>query len=212
VLAEGPSVAIDAAWDGMAPAGEPTGPVRGHPARRSKAGGVTTLSWTERPGLLVSVSGTKVSADDVRRVATGLREQSVEDVLGRPTGEKVVLARGEVGGTPYELRTQGGPSGPCLELAHGRLSSACSSDPAARVADFQVSIDAGVAFGPVVAGATAVRLELAGGQSVEAATVGQSAGLGAAFFVVALPPDVSRVEAVLALGAGGEVLRRTPVA
>ncbi len=212
VLAEAPWVSIGALWDAVAPAGQPTAPVRGHPAVKSKEGTETTLWWTERPGLMVSVTGTKVSIDDIRRVAVGLREQSVEEVLGRPTGEKVVLARGEAGGTPYELRTHGGPSGPCLELAHGGLFSSCSSDPAARVADFTLSIGGGMAFGPVVAEATSVRLELAGGQSVEAVTVGRDAGQGAAFYVVALPPEASRVEAVVALGAGGQVLRRTPVA
>jgi len=73
-----------------------------------------------------------------------------------------------------------------------------------------MSISEGVASGPVVAEATRVRLELAGGRAVETEAVGASAGQGAAFYVVDLPPDFVRVVAVVALGPQGQVLRRSP--
>ncbi|HVL06157.1 MAG TPA: hypothetical protein VM388_09215 [Acidimicrobiales bacterium] len=52
-------------------------------------------------------------------------------------------------------------------------------------------------------------MELAGGRSVETEALGGDTGQNAAFYVAALAPGDARVEAVVAIGAGGEVLRRT---
>ena len=91
------------------------------------------------------------------------------------------------------------------------MGRSCSSDPTATIADLAISIGLGVAYGPVVAEAARVRLELAGGRTVETDAVGAAAGQGAAFYVVDLPPDFGRVVAVSALGPAGQVLRRTAV-
>lgn len=207
-----PAVAIAAAWDRPLPAAEVAEPVRAHRAVRSVAGLDTTLSWIERPGLLVSVTGTSLGLDDVRRVAEGLRELSVDEVLARPSEQRVVVATGELAGRAYELRSFGSPSGPCLQLSYGWSGLTCASDPAAAVGDLTVSTGQGVAFGAVIPAATRVRLELGGDQAVETDAVGAPAGEGAAFFVVPVPvPDQARVSAVVAVGADGQVLRRTPV-
>lgn len=203
-------VRISAVWGAPLPAGEPAGRVRGHPAVVSAAENEVTLDWVERPGLLVSVTGGNVSIEGVRRIASGLREQSMAEILRRPTGEPEVVARGDLAGTPYELRARGGASGPCLELHRGSLASICSSDPTSTVAELGISHGRGVVFGPVVPEATSVRLELADGRTVQTDALGRSTGLGAAFYVVALPPE-TRVVAVVALAAGGEVLRSMPV-
>jgi hypothetical protein len=173
-------------------------------------GADTTLTWTERPGLTVTVTGTNLAVDQVREIAERLREESVDEVLARQTGERVVLATGQAGGQAYELRSFGSPSGPCLQLSYGWTSLTCGGGPTGRVADLAPSISLGVAFGPVVTGTARVRLELGDGPTVETDTVGEAAGQGAAFYV-ALLPQSGRVTAVVALGAGGEVLRRTPV-
>jgi hypothetical protein len=205
-----PAVAITAAWDQPLPAGTAADPVRAHRAVRSVAGADTSLSWIERPGLLVTVTGTNVGLDDVRRVAEGLREVSADDVLARPSEQRVVVATGELAGRPYELRSFGSPSGPCLQLSYGWSGLTCASDPAAPVGDLTVSTGLGVAFGTVVPGAARVRLELGTEPAVETDAVGAGAGEGAAFFVAPLS-DRAKVSAVVALGPDGGVLRRTPV-
>jgi len=209
-LASGlPTVRILAMWD------EPLSPgtaetVRGHPGVLSTNGAETRLAWLERPGLLVTVTGTNVGPDDVRRVALGLREQSMEEVLGRASVRRTLLARGRLASGPYELWIAGGATGPCLELVARSVTHTCSPDITATIADTPMSIREGVASGPVVPEAARVRLELAGGKSVETEAVGASAGQGAAFYVVDLPRDFGRVVAVVALGPDGQVLRRSP--
>jgi hypothetical protein len=186
-------------------------PVRGRPGVVSTNGFETSVAWLERPDLLVTAAGTNLGVDDVVRIAGGLREQSLEEVLERPSGARVVLARGELGGIPYELRARGGSPGACLELARGSLSITCNSEVTATVADLSITIGMGVAFGPVDVEAAGVRLEVSNGEAVSTEAVGAAAGLGAAFYVVALPPDFGRVLAVVALGPDGQVLRRTAV-
>jgi hypothetical protein len=159
--------------------------------------------------LVVTVTGTNVDTDDVRRIATELRELSVEEVLIRPTGAPAVLARGEGAGVPYELRIRTGPSGPCLELVHNWVQSQCSGDPMPAVVEFQGAIFQGMAYGSVVLDAASVRIELDGGRVVDTVPVGRAAGVGTAFFVADVPPD-ARLVAVAALGPDGQVLRRTP--
>lgn len=206
-----PSVQVIAAWGGTVPAGTTTATVRDRPGVVSGEDAKTVLTWSERPGLVVSVTGTNVGLADVRRIASGLREQSVEEVEARATGASVRLAHGELGGTPYALRTWAGGSGRCLELAHGPVTSACSADPMRDVVDFPGSIAHGMAFGSVLLDAASVRLELDGGLTVDTAAVGKAAGMGTAFYVVAVPAEATRVRAVVALGPAGEELRRTPV-
>jgi hypothetical protein len=205
-----PSVRILAVWGEALPAGE-TALVRDRPAIVTTGGTEVTVAWLERADLRVSVTGTDLGLDDVRRIAAGLREQSVDEILARPSGARVIVARGELGGIAYELRARGGSPGACLELARGSLAITCASGMTATVADLRISIGMGVAFGPVSAEAASVRLELAGDTSVETEALGAPAGLGAAFYVVALAPDFGRVVAVVALGPDGHVLRRTPV-
>lgn len=206
-----PSVQVISAWGGTVPEATTTVAVRDRTGVVTGAGTETVLTWSERPNLVVSVTGTNVELDDVRRIALGLREQSVEEVEARPTGAQVLLAHGELGGTRYELRTRGGGSGRCLELAHGMVSSACSGDPMQDVVDFRASISEGMAFGSVLLDAAGVRLELDGGLTVETEAVGKAAGAGTAFYVVAVPPEATSVRAVVALGPAGEEIRRTPV-
>ena len=158
----------------------------------------------------MTVTGTNVGLDDVRPVAEGLREVGADEVLARPKEQRVVVATGELAGRPYELRSFGSPSGPCLQLSYGWSGLTCASDPAAPVADLTVSTGLGVAFGTVVPGAARVRLELGTEPAVETDAVGAGAGEGAAFFVAPLP-DRARVSAVVALAPDGGVLRRTPV-
>ena len=205
------SVQIVAAWGGTVPAARTTVAVRDRTGVVSGEGPETVLTWSERPDLVVSVAGKNVDLDDVRRIAVGLREQSVEEVEARPTGAHVLLSSGELGGTRYELRTMGGVSGRCLELAHGSVTRACSGDPLKDVVDFPASLSGGVAFGSVLRDAASVRLELDGGLTVDTPAVGTVAGVGTAFYVVPVPPEATRVRAVVALGPGGEELRRTPV-
>ncbi len=205
------AVRILAMWDeALAPGTAET--VRGRPGVLSTSGAESSLAWLERPGLLVTVTATNVALDDLRRVAAGLREQSVDEVLRRPGGARVLLGRGELESGSYELWVTGGPLGPCLELARSQsVGRTCSSDLTATIADLPISIGMGVAYGPVVAEAARVRLELAGGRTVETPAVGAAAGQGAAFYVVDLPPEFGRVVAIVALGPDGQVLRRTPV-
>lgn len=204
-----PSVRVTAGWGDALPAGGIEVAVRGRTGVVTGEGVETLLTWAERADLVVTVAGTNVGLEEVRRVASDLREQSVEEVLARPTGAPVVLDRGEIGGRSYELRAASHGSGPCLELARDWVGSACSGDPMRAIVDFGPSTLQGVAFGSVLLGAASVRLELDGGRAVETGAVGEAAGLGTAFYVVALPAD-SRVLAVVALGVEGQVLRRTP--
>lgn len=204
-----PSVQIISAWGGTVPAGRATVTVGDRTVVVTGDGPETVLTWSERPDLVVRVTGRNLGLDDIRRVATELRELSVDEVLARPTGAPVVLARGEVGGTPYELRTSRKASGACLELVHDWMATRCSAGPTDDVVDFGGSVSQGVAYGSVLLDATAVRLELDGGREVETVPVGKEAGLGTAFYVAAVPPD-ARLLAVVAMDAGGQVLRRTP--
>lgn len=206
-----PAVHIRAMWDEPLTPGTPEA-VRGRQGVLSTNGANTTLDWLERPGLLVTVTATNVGLEDVRRVAAGLREQGVDEVLRRPPGARVLIGRGQLEGGPYELWSTGGPSGPCLELTRsGSVGRHCTTGLTATLADLPISIGLGVAYGPVVPGAARVRLELAGGRTAETSAVGAEAGQGAAFYVVDLPPDFGRVVAVVALGPDGRVLLRTPV-
>jgi len=208
-----PAVRVLAVWNDPLPPGTPE-TARDRPATLSTNGADTSLAWLERPGLLVTVTGTNLGVDDVRRVAAGLREQSIDEVLARVSVRPVTVARGSIDRTneTYELRTASGPAGLCLDLLLRTLARSCSSDVTATFADLPVSIGQdGVAFGAVVPEATRVRLELAGGRTLETPAVGADAGQGAAFYVVTLPPDYGRVEAVVALGPNGQVIRRTPV-
>lgn len=204
-----PSVQIISAWGATVPAGRATVTVRDRTGVVTGDGPETVLTWSERPDLVVRVTGRNLGLDVVRRIATELRELSVDEVLARPTGAPVVLARGELGGTPYELRTSRGASGACLELVHDWMATRCSAGPTEDVVDFGGSVSQGVAYGSVLLDATAVRLELDGGQAVETVPVGKEAALGTAFYVAAVPPG-ARLLAVVALDAGGQVLRRTP--
>jgi hypothetical protein len=206
-----PAVRVAATWDDPLPPGVPE-TVRGRPAALSTNGPDTTLAWLERPGLLVTVTGTNLGLDDVWRVATGLREEGVEEVLSRPSGVPVIVARGTLDAGPYQLRVTGGAAGLCLELAYSSsVARTCTSDPAARVADLPISLGKDATFGAVVPEAARVRVELAGGRSVETDAVGAAAGQGAAFYAVVLPADIGQVVAVVALGGDGQVLRRTLV-
>ncbi len=205
-----PSVQIIASWAGVVPPGNDTVTVRERTGVVTTDGDQTVLAWSERPDLVVRVAGTNLALDEVHRIASELREQSVEEVEARPAGVPALLARGNIGGRPYELRTTSGASGPCLELAHGWVGSACSVDPLREAVEFEPSTLQGVVFGSVLRDAASVRLELDGGQAVETDPVGKAAGLATAFYVTALPPN-TRVLAVVALGPQGQVLRRTPV-
>jgi hypothetical protein len=205
-----PSVQIIAGWGATVPAAGNTVAIRERAGVVSGEGAKTSLTWSERPDLVVTVTGTNLGLDDVRRIALGLREQSIEEVEARPTGAHVLLSQGDLGGTPFELRTWGGPSGRCLELAYGAVTSACGADPTRDVVDFPGTIAQGMAFGSVQLDTASVRLELEGGLIVDTAAVGKTAGLGTAFYVVAVPPEATMVRAVVALGPAGEELRRTP--
>jgi hypothetical protein len=204
-----PSVQVVSGWGGNLPAGGTDIPVRDRSGVATRDGDRTVLAWWERPGLLVTVTGTNVSIEDVRLVASGLREQSVEDVEARPTGARVLLARGDAGGMPYELRRTNGASGPCLELVHTWVQSQCSGDPLQDVVEFESAIFQGLAYGSVPLDAVSVRFELDGGRSSETVAVGNAAGLGTAFYVAPVPPDAGLL-AVVALGVDGQVLRRVP--
>jgi hypothetical protein len=204
-----PSVMVVGGWGDELPPGGTAVTVRDRPGVASTEGDTTLLGWSERPGLVVTVTGTNVGLDDVRRTATELRELSVEEVLARPTGAPALVARGVAAGEPYELRLRSGPSGPCLELAHNWVQSQCSGDPMQAVVAFQGAIFQGLAYGSVVLDAASVRIELDGGRMVDTVPVGKAAGVGTAFFVADVPPD-ARLLAVTALGADGNVLRRTP--
>ena len=206
-----PSVLITAGWGRAIPTGSTTVAIRDRSAVVTVDGRETVVTWSERAELVVSVAGRNVALDEVRRVAEGLREQSMEEVEARLTGRRVVVDRGELGGVPYQLRTYGGSSGPCLELVRDWVGSACSGDPLRDVVEFEPSNLQGVMFGSVLREAASVRLELDAGQTVETPAVGRTAGLPTAFYVVAVPAGVTRVRFVVALGAGGEELRRTPV-
>ncbi|HWI03387.1 MAG TPA: hypothetical protein VNT52_06090 [Acidimicrobiales bacterium] len=204
---------MTATWGRSLPAGETAPPVRGREAVLAFDDAGAGLSWLERADLLVTVSTTNVGVDDLRRIAEGLREQSHAEVLRRPTGQQLVVGRGELAGTPFELRVRAGTSGRCLMLLRGWEARVCAGDPFRTVADLPASgavFQGGVVFGAVVPRARTVRLELAGGRSVETEALGADTGQDAAFYVAALAPDDARVEAVVAIGAGGEVLRRTP--
>ncbi len=206
-----PAVRVLAIWNDPLPPGSPE-TVRGRPAVLSTNGADTSLSWFERPGLLVTVTGAALGVDDVRRVAAGLREQSHEEVLARASVRTVTVARGQLSGVPYELRVVGGDSGPCVELVMRTAARSCSPHLTGTLADLPITISEGpVAFGAVVREATRVRLELAGGRTVETADIGVADEQGAVLYVAALPPDFGRVVAVVALGPNGQVLRRTPV-
>lgn len=202
-----PSVQIVAAWGGTVPAGATTVAVGDKTGVVTGAATETVVTWLERSGLVVSVAGKNVGLDDVRRIASALREQSIEEVAARPAGAPVRLAHGDIGGSPFELRARSGSSGRCLELVHGPVTSACSADPLQDVVEFRGSIAQGLAFGSVPLAAASVSLELAGDQVVETMPVGKEAGLGTAFYVAAVPPD-ARLLAVVALGADGQVLDR----
>lgn len=204
-----PSVLVVAGWAGEVPAGGTPVDVRGTAGVVTTDGEKTVLTWSERPGLVVSVTGSNVALDDVRRIASELRELSVEEVMARPTGASVVLARGESKGLPWELRTTAGTSGPCLEMAHNWVQDQCSGGPLQDVVTFDSTIFQGLAYGPVALEATTVRIELDGGRTVEAVPVAKDAGLATAFYVADVPPE-SQLVAVVALGADGQVLRRTP--
>jgi hypothetical protein len=203
-----PRVQVMAGWGGALPAGGEVA-VRDRRGVVTSDGDQTVLAWWERADLLVTVTGTTVSVEDLRRVASELREQSREEVQARPTGAPRVLVRGDVGGVPYELRTTNGAAGPCLELVHSWVQNQCGGDPLQAVVEFESAIFQGLAYGSVLLDATSVRLELDGGRSVETVPVGKDAGLGTAFYVVPVPPD-ARVLLVVALAADGQVLRRTP--
>lgn len=205
-----PAVRVVAVWNDPLPPGVPE-TVRGRPASLSTAGADTTLAWFERPGLLVTVTGTNLRLEDVVRVATGLREQSLDEVVSRPGGARVLLGRGQLAGGPYELWVTGGPGGLCLELTRQSVAHTCRFDLTATISDLPISIALGVAFGPVVPTAATVRLELAGGRAVETPAIGADSGQGAAFYVTDLPADFGSVVAVVALGPNGQVLRRTLV-
>lgn len=204
-----PSVLIAAGWAGELPAGGAPVDVPSTTGVVTTDGEKTVLTWSERPGLVVSVTGSSVALDDVRRIASELREQSFEEVEARPTGAPAVLARGESKGMPYELRVRTGPSGPCLELVHNWVQNQCSVGPLQDVPTYESAIFQGLAYGPVGADAASVRIELDGGRTVDTMPVGGAAGLATAFYVADVPPD-SRLEAVVALGPDGQVLRRTP--
>ena len=205
-----PSVQVIAAWGATVPDAGDALPVRGRAGVVTREARETMLTWSERPGLVVSVAGKNIHLDDVRRIASELRELSMAEVLGRATGAPVVLASGELGGTPYELRAGSAASGMCLELVHGWVSRRCNAEPGQLVVDFGGAISQGVAYGSVPVDATAVRLDLDGARAVETPAIGHEAGLGTAFYVVGVPPD-ARLVAVVALGRDGKVLRRTPV-
>lgn len=204
-----PSVQVMAGWGGALPTDGTEVAVRGRTGLVTADGEKTVLAWSERPGLVVSVTGTNVGIEGVRRVASELRELSVGEVLARPTGAPVLLARGDANGLPFELRTANGVSGPCLELVHNWVHRQCSGDPFQAVVDFESTTFQGLAYGSVAVDAASVRLELDGGRAVETTPVGRAAGLGTAFFVVGVPAD-ARLVAVVALGADGQTLRRTP--
>lgn len=206
-----PGVRVVAIWNDPLPAGTPER-VRERPAVLSTSGANTDLAWFERPGLLVTVTGTNLDVDAVRRVATGLREQRLDEVVARSSVRTVTAARGVLDGVPYELRVVGGVSGPCVELAMRAVARSCSAHLTGTLVDLPISMTAErVAFGAVVPEATRVRLELAGGRTAETADIGAAVEQRAVLYMVALPPDYGRVVAVVALGPDGEVLRRTPV-
>jgi hypothetical protein len=205
------SVLVTAGWAGELPAVGTPVDVRNTTGVVTTEAEKTVLTWSERPGLVVSVTGSSVALDDVRRIASELREQSVEEIVARPAGASVVLARGESKGLPWELRTMAGPSGPCLRMVHNWVQEQCGGGPLVDVPTFESTIFQGLAFGPVALEAAAVRIELDGGRTVDTVPVARSASLASAFYVADVPPD-SQLVAVVALGPDGQVLRRTPAA
>ena len=118
---------------------------------------------------------------------------------------------GTLDGGPYELWPRAGPRAHAWNWPTGACRTRCGPDLTPDVADLPISIGWTWRSGRWCAEAARVRLELAGGRTMETPAVGAAAGQGAAFYVVALPPDFGRVVAVVALGPNGQVLRRTPV-
>lgn len=136
-----------------------------------------------------------------------------EPAFPERTAEPVIVSSGRNGSVAWELVAQDSAEGACLELRidGGEGTEGCGFEVPERhdVAFFVTDGDANGTFvaGAVAPGVAAVRLEHEGGAPVEAQPVGEDAGLASDFFVATLPAG-SRLDAVVALGEGDDVLER----
>jgi hypothetical protein len=207
------SVTITSSWRSGLPSGASTKAVRGHDAvAPSSPDGYRSLSWEERPGLQVTVTGERLAEDELRRVAEGLREQSVDEVLSRPSGSPAVVGSAEVAGTTYELVTSRRPTGICVELRGARDAGrgiACGFDPAAAMLRLEITTrgEPRIMFGMARPAASRVRVEFPGSEPVQAKVFSAEE---ATYWLAALP-DEQPVTAVVALDAGGRVLERLEI-
>ena len=128
----------------------------------------------------------------------------------RVVGPRIVLASGEVDGTPWRLVAYESESGLCVdvEIERGAVGG-CGSMPIDRDLELGqggvLGLDKMIIHGEVSQRVAIVEVRPVEGAPVAASIIPDPGGLGVNFFVLFVPPDT--VGEVVALDAAGNVLR-----